>query len=283
MTVWFITGASRGFGRAIVVEALSRGDRVVATARNPGDITRAFGEREGLLPVALDVTDPAQATSAVATAVEAFGSVDVLVNNAGRGLLGAVEEVDDADVRSMFDVNVHGVLAVTRAVLPHLRERRSGTIITVSSSGGFVSRAGWGAYCASKFAVEGLMEALKLEVAPLGIGVVLIEPGGFRTDALDASSLSTAARIIDDYDGTAGQTRRTVLQANHAQPGDPAKAAAVIVDLGGRNDLPERIQLGQDCFDLVTAKLARVTEQQQAWREISTGTAFSEPSRDRGR
>lgn len=274
MSVWFITGASRGFGIEIALEALRRGHNVVATARTTSHVIDVLGEGDRLLVLPLDITNASQADAAVAAAVDRFGRIDVLVNNAGTGLLGAVEEASDAETRAVFDVNVHGTLTVTRAVLPQLREQRSGTIITVTSSGGFVSRAGWGVYCATKFALEGISEALKAELAPLGIGVVAIEPGGFRTDALDASSLVAADTVIDDYADTAGHIRQVAANANHNQPGDPAKAARVIVDLEQIDPLPARIQLGQDCFDLVTAKLDTARDEQTTWREVSISTAF---------
>jgi NAD(P)-dependent dehydrogenase (short-subunit alcohol dehydrogenase family) len=274
MSVWFITGAARGFGREIAREALARGHRVAATARNPDDITAALGEHPDLLPVALDVTDADQVDVAVAAVIDRFGTIDVLVNNAGRGLVGAVEETSDDDARTVFDVNVFGLLAVTRAVLPVMRHNRSGKIINISSSGGFVGRAGFGIYCATKFAVEGLSESLAAEVTPLGIGVTAIEPGGFRTDALDDSSLLTVGTAIDDYDTTAGETRRTVVRNNHNQPGDPAKAAHAILDLDALPVLTARIQLGADCFGLVADKITRVRDEQLAWETVSTSTAF---------
>jgi len=192
MSVWFVTGASRGFGAGLVTEALARGNQVVAAARRPR------GEQsENLLPVALDVTDEDQAHAAVAAAVREFGRIDVVVNNAGRGLLGAVEEASDSAARAVFDTNVFGVLNVQRAVLPVLRAQRSGRLIQLSSVGGFTGTPGWGIYAATKFAVEGFSEALAGELEPLGIDVTIVEPGLFRTD-LDRwrkVSLST------DHDG----------------------------------------------------------------------------------
>jgi NAD(P)-dependent dehydrogenase (short-subunit alcohol dehydrogenase family) len=274
MSVWFITGAARGFGLEIAREALRRGHQVAATSRNPDDITAALGTHPDLAALALDVTDPDQVRDATDRAVERFGRIDVLVNNAGRGLVGAVEETTDEDARTIFDVNVFGLLAVTRAILPIMRRQGDGAIITMSSSGGFVGRAGFGAYCATKFAVEGLSESLAAEVGPLGIRVTLIEPGGFRTDALDDTSLLTSEKVIPDYDATAGETRRVVVRNNHAQPGDPAKAARVILDLDGLKELPQRIQLGADCFQLVSDKVSRVIDEQATWKPVSISTAI---------
>jgi NAD(P)-dependent dehydrogenase (short-subunit alcohol dehydrogenase family) len=275
MTIWFITGASRGFGIEITRQALARGDQVAATARHPEAITQAIPDAgDALLALPLDVTSAGQAAAAVSAAVARFGRIDSLVNDAGRGLLGAVEEVSDAEARAVFDVNVFGLLTVTRAVLPVMREQGAGTIINISSSGGFIGRAGWGVYCATKFAVEGLSESLRYELAPLGIQVTAIEPGAFRTNFLDGSSLVTAAARIEDYTATAGATRQWAEQASYAQAGDPVKAAKVMVGLPDRENLPERIQLGEDCFTAVARKLARTSGDQARWREISISTGY---------
>jgi len=222
----------------------------------------------------LDVTSAGQAAAAVSATLARFGRIDSLVNDAGRGLLGAVEEVSDAEARAVFEVNVFGLLTVTRAVLPVMRELGAGTIINISSSGGFIGRAGWGVYCATKFAVEGLSESMGHELAPLGIQVTAIEPGAFRTNFLDDSSLVTAEARIEDYTGTVGATRQWAEQTNYAQAGDPVKAAKVIVDLAGRKSLPERIQLGEDCLAAVAQKLARTARDQTHWREISISTGY---------
>jgi len=277
---WFITGASRGFGLEIARAALARGDRVVAAARDPQAVTRALGTHERLLPVALDVANEHQAESAAAAALDRFGRIDVLVNNAGRGLLGAVEEASATDVRAVFAVNVDGLLTVSRAVLPSMRRQRSGRIINLSSVGGFVSRPGWGIYCATKFAVEGLSEAMHGELAPLGIYVTLVEPGAFRTDFLDASSLVRTARAIDDYDATSGATRRWADDSNHAQEGDPAKAAAAIVAVVTATDPPLRLALGADCVARIEEKLATVGAELHHWRNLALSTGY-EPAEAR--
>lgn len=275
MTVYFITGASRGFGIEIAREALSRGDSVVATARDPRGIAEALpGHDDRLLTVALDVGDPGQITAAVQAAVKRFGRIDVLVNNAGRGLVGAVEEAGDAEVRAVFEVNVFGLLAVTRAVLPQMRAQKSGLVVNLSSVGGFVAWPGWGVYAATKFAVEALSEAMTHELAPLGIRSVAIEPGPFRTNFLDGSSLAVSATEIGDYAATAGAARQWAGENNYGQQGDPRKAAEIIVGLTDRADLPERIQLGSNAFNDVAAKLARTAADQQVWREISLSTDF---------
>jgi NAD(P)-dependent dehydrogenase (short-subunit alcohol dehydrogenase family) len=277
MSVWFITGASRGFGAEIVDQALAAGHQIVATARDTAAITTRFPDAgDRLLAVALDVTNQEQVARAVAAAVAQFDRIDVVVNNAGRGLLSAVEEASDAAVRAVFDTNVFGALNVIRSALPTMRAQRSGRIINISSIGGFVGSPGWGIYNSTKFAVEGFSEALSMELAPLGIAVVIIEPGYFRTDFLDSSSLSTQATIINDYTETAGAMRTTAADVNHAQPGDPVKAAAAIVHTGGVADPPLRIQLGRDSYAAISDKLAFVAGEQQMWHDLSVSTDHDE-------
>ena len=270
--VWFITGASRGFGLEIARAALERGDAVVAAARDPHVVERALGRREQLLTVELDVTDERQAQAAVKAALTRFGQIDVLVNNAGRGLLGAIEEASAEEVRSVFAVNVDGLLNVTRAVLPSMRARRSGRILNLSSVGGFGAWAGWGVYCATKFAVEGLSEALHAELLPLGIRVTVIEPGTFRTDFLDASSLRRVARVIGEYSGSSGTARQWADATNHDQLGDPVKGAAAIVAVATSPEPPLRLQLGTDSLARVEAKLAQVAAELAAWRTLAEST-----------
>ena len=275
MTVWFITGASRGFGLEITREALSRGDSVVATARDPQAVLDGVPDADDrLLAVALDVSDPSQISAAVDAAIARFGRIDALINNAGRGLVGSVEETSDAEARAIFDVNVFGLLAITRAVLPHMRAQRSGLVVNLSSVGGFVAWPGWGVYAATKFAVEAISEAMTHELAPLGIRSVAIEPGPFRTNFLDGSSLAIASTEIADYAATGGAARTWATDSNYGQQGDPLKAAKVIVDLADRTDLPERIQLGSNAFEDVAAKLARTARDQELWRAVSLSTDF---------
>ena len=229
---WFITGAARGLGREIAVQALNEGSNIVATARNPALVEDAFagvgGFTERGLSVALDVTDESQVATAVEKAMERFGRIDYLVNNAGRGLLCAVEEASAAEVEAVFATNVFGLLNVTRAVLPHMRKERCGHVINISSMGGFAQVPRLGRHGATKFAVEGLSEALAAELSPLGIHVTVVEPGSFRTDFLDASSLQTSATEIPDYAKTVGNVRRAAAANNHGQMNDPAKGAAAI-------------------------------------------------------
>ncbi len=272
--VWFITGASRGFGALIAQAALAEGNAVVATGRNVAAIAERLGESPALLPLALDVTDQEQATAAVEAAIEKFGRIDVLVNNAGFGLLGAVEESTDADVRRMYDTNVFGLLNVTRAVLPWMRSKRSGHIINMSSIGGYRSGAGFGAYCSTKFAVEGLTEALHSELQPLGIHATIVEPGYFRTDFLDASSLTIAPDIIDDYEQTSGTLRRLAGSLNHNQPGNPEKLAAAMIELVNAATPPLRLPLGTDTLKAIAEKHAYVAQETETWKKLSASTDF---------
>lgn len=273
--VWFITGASRGLGALIAKAALADGNAVVAAGRDTAAIIERLGQAPGLLPVALDVTRPEQAQAAAAAALDAFGRIDVLVNNAGFGLLGAVEESSDADVRRMYDTNVFGLLNVTRAVLPAMRARRAGHVINISSIGGFRSGAGFGAYCSTKFAVEGLTEALRDELAPLGIHATVVEPGYFRTDFLDATSLVVAPGEIADYAATSGQVRQKAVQLNHQQPGDPVKLAAAMVELANAAEPPLRLPLGSDTLAAIADKQAYVARETQAWEALARSTDFA--------
>lgn len=272
--VWLITGASRGIGALIAEAALADGNAVIAAGRNVDAIAKRLGDSPALLPVALDVTDEAQAKAAVTAGLARFGRIDVLVNNAGFGLLGAVEESSDADVRRMYDTNVFGLLNVTRAVLPTLRAQRAGHVINLSSLGGYRSGAGFGAYCSTKFAVEGLTEALHAELKPLGIHATVVEPGYFRTDFLDATSLTVAGAIIDDYDATSGNVRRIAAGLNHQQPGDPAKLAAAMITLADAETPPLRLPLGTDALRVIAEKNAYVAEETDAWKALAQSTDF---------
>ncbi|QQC66039.1 oxidoreductase [Paraburkholderia ginsengisoli] len=272
--VWFITGASRGIGALIAEAALADGNAVVAAGRNVAAIVERLGDSAALLPVALDVTDEAQAKAVVQMAMEKFGRVDVLVNNAGFGLLGAVEESADRDVRRMYDTNVFGLLNVTRAVLPVMRARRAGHVINISSIGGYRGAAGFGVYSSTKFAVEGLTEALRDELQPLGLHATVVEPGYFRTDFLDASSLTIAPDVIADYDASSGAVRRKATQMNHNQPGDPKKLADAMVVLVDAPNPPLRLPLGTDTLAAIAAKNAYVEQEMQTWRALSASTDF---------
>jgi NAD(P)-dependent dehydrogenase (short-subunit alcohol dehydrogenase family) len=276
MRVWFITGASRGFGARITAEALAQGDAVVATARDPSAISKQFGKNPLLLPVKLDVTNEAEAHEAAGQAIKKFGSIDVLLNNAGYGLLGAVEEASSAEVQRVFNTNVFGLLNVTRAVLPHMRRQHSGHVVNISSVGGYAGYPGWGVYGATKFAVEGLSEAMTAELAPLGINVTVVEPGFFRTDFLDDQSLSRTQQEIPDYAATVGKTRGHAEDINHAQRGDPSKLATAMMKLVNAKTPPTRLPLGSDTVARIEAKHAHVEKELAAWREVAVSTDWTE-------
>lgn len=273
--VWFITGATRGFGRLIARKALDRGDAVVATGRNPEDVTKALGQSEQVLVLPLDVRSDSQALTAAKTAFEHFGRIDVLVNNAGYGLLGAVEEANAREVENQFATNVFGLLNVTRAVLPYMRSAKSGHIINLSSIGGYAAYAGWGIYGATKFAVEGISEALSIELAPLGIHATVVEPGFFRTDFLSATSLVSTGRSIEDYHSTVGAMRVFADGADHQQPGDPAKLAEALMVLADTKVPPRRLPLGSDTVAKIEEKHRAVTEELTEWRSLALSTDFT--------
>lgn len=275
MKVWFITGASRGFGALITQEALAAGDAVVATARDPKSVTDKMGDHPNLLAVKLDVTNEAAAHEAVKAAVKRFGRIDILLNNAGYGLLGAVEEASATEVERMFQTNVFGVLNVIRAVLPEMRRRRSGHVINISSIGGYAGYVGWGAYGSTKFAIEGITESLAQEVAPLGIKATVVEPGFFRTDFLDEQSLVKTKSIIEDYDSTVGAMRRFAEAANHGQPGDPVKFAKGMIKLAHAENPPLRMPFGTDTVAKIAEKNAHVESEVAQWRELATSTDFA--------
>jgi len=271
--VWFITGASRGFGFEITRAVLATGDSVVATVRSkPGDLSRRLDSPANLLVTALDVTNEAQARAAAAEAVSHFGRIDVLVNNAGYGLLSAVEEASDEEVRKNYDANVFGLLHVTRAVLPYMRQQHAGHIINISSVGGLSGYVGWGVYGSTKFAVEGITEALALEVAPLGIHATVVAPGFFRTDFLDEHSLTRTANVINDYAATVGAMREFATQVNKKQPGDPRKLAQAFIRLANAEKPPVHLPLGNDTLARFREKTAQFEKDIEAWYDIVTGT-----------
>lgn len=251
--IWFITGGSRGFGAAIAKAALDAGDIVVVGVRHPHEASKDSPGRP--IQVALDVVDEGSVAAAVSMVQARFGRIDVLVNNAGRGIIGAIEEISDAESRAIFDVNYFGAMTVTRAVLPIMRGQHSGRIVFMSSMGGVVqSGSGWGVYGATKFAIEGAAEALRNEVHELGINVTLVEPGVFRTDFLDESSVLRAELELEDYARTSGQTRTSAADRNHQQTGDPEKAAAAILTALASPNVPFRLPLGADATEALRVK-----------------------------
>ncbi|SES35674.1 NADP-dependent 3-hydroxy acid dehydrogenase YdfG [Lentzea xinjiangensis] len=268
MATWFITGCSTGFGRHIAEHLLDTGHRVVATARNTAKIADLASQGE-VLPLELDVTNPAQVRSAVARAEEEFGGIDVLVNNAGSGYFAAVEESEPDAVRRMFDVNFFAAADVITAVLPGMRRRRSGVIVNLTSIGGLEGFESVGHYCASKFALEGLSDALRKEVAPLGIGVMTVEPSAFRTEW--AGSAAEPAEVIDDYAPTAGAARQAYRDSIGKQAGDPALAARALVRAVESPTPPQRLLLGNEAYDTALAKLDRMRAEFTAQESTARG------------
>jgi NAD(P)-dependent dehydrogenase (short-subunit alcohol dehydrogenase family) len=272
--VWFITGCSTGFGRELARAVLERGLRCVVTARDPEsvrDLADAHGERA--LAVRLDVTDAAQVSEAVRAAEERFGRIDVLVNNAGIGYFGAIEESEEAEVRRMFEINVFALGRMTTAVLPGMRRRRSGHVVNISSIGGIRAFPAVGWYNATKFAVVGLSEALSLEVAPLGIKVTVVEPSGFRTDWAGRSA-NEAPIEIPDYAETAGANRRNIRNASGRQPGDPVRAAAAIIAAVEAPEPPLHLLLGKAALRGARWKLDLLKSNFDAWQETTEGADF---------
>src|ERR1700731_4858974 len=272
--VWFITGTSQGFGRELVRAALQRGDSVMGTSRNPQAVTAAFPDAaDRLLTASMNLRDMAEISTVVERTIKKFGRIDILVNNAGYGVTGAVEEASDAEIANVYETNVFGLLRVTRAVLPHMRKQHGGHIVNLSSIGGLTGMPGWGIYNSTKFAVEGLSEALAAELAPLGIGVTIFEPGPFRTDFL-GGSLVKAANKMPDYEATAGKTRASAAERNRKQQGDPALAADAIVQAVTSPNPPLHLVLGKFAYDRMTQKLEDFRREMETWRELGLGTDF---------
>lgn len=273
---WFITGASTGFGRILAEEVLKSGGKVVATARKLDKITDLEEKYPGNAKVfSLDVTDPAQILSIVAQTLTTFGPVDVLVNNAGYGLAGGIEEASEEEFMPVFETNVFGLMRVTRAFLPHFRKQRSGNIVNLSSIGGLIGSAGWGYYNASKFAVEGFSEALAAELAPLGVHVTIVEPGPFRTDFLGRSGVEAQERIAD-YDATAGTTRQYFHDHAGKQKGDPLRAIRAIIQAVESPQPPLHLVLGALALQRMRGKLDQWKADLDSWQSVSLGADFPE-------
>jgi NAD(P)-dependent dehydrogenase (short-subunit alcohol dehydrogenase family) len=276
MKIWFITGASRGMGAEFAKAALESGDAVIATSRRAESVSKALEASDRLLPFTLDVTHPADAERAVNAAVQQFGRIDVLVNNAGYGLCGALEECSAEETLAQYQTNVLGLINVTRAALPVLRRQRAGHILNISSVGGFHADAGISSYCGTKFAVEGLSEALAKELAPLGIRVTIIEPGYFRTELLAPEALQYAATEIDDYSETAGVVRRSVSAMHGRQPGDPRKLALALLRIVNSSEPPLRFLAGADAVGMFEQKLEGARNDLDRWRDLSVSLAYDE-------
>jgi NAD(P)-dependent dehydrogenase (short-subunit alcohol dehydrogenase family) len=269
--IWLITGCSRGLGRAIAEAVLDAGHKLVATARNPAqlaDLVEHYGDR--VCPIALDVTEAAG--NAIKAAVNAFGRLDILVNNAGYGDVGSIEDTSLADFRAQIETNLFGVINVTKAAIPLMREQRSGHIIQFSSVGGRVGALGRAPYSAAKWGVEGFSEVLAKEVEPLGIKVTIVEPGGFRTDFAGASTMIREGR--SEYDSTVGEVARFQRDYNGIQPGDPVKAASVILYITSLDSPPLRLLLGSDAVHAVEQSDIARLEADRKWRNLSLSTDF---------
>ena len=268
---WLITGAASGFGRAFAEYALSRGDNVVATARSVAKLDALVAlAPTRVLAAKLDVDQPGDAEAAVAAAIARFGRIDILVNNAGYGVVGAVEETPDAELRAILDTNFFGAMALIRAALPQLRAQGSGAIVNMSSLGGQLSFAGFSAYSASKFALEGASEALAQEVAPFGIKVLIVEPGQFQTKLAGAGMRHMP--ILAGYQDTVGPTRAFAHDMHGTQPGDPLKAAAAIVTALEAETTPLRLQLGADAVEAVRAHAQALLTDLETWEAVATAT-----------
>ena len=274
--VWLVTGAGRGMGVDIAKAALASGHAVVATGRNPDTVTAALGQDEDLLVVTLDVTDPADARAAVEAAVERFGRIDVLVNNAGNFYAGFFEEISPQDFRAQVETTLFGPINVTRAVLPVMRAQRSGLVVAISSTAGIVGQEFCTAYAAAKFGVEGWIESLAPEVAPFGIHTMLVEPGFFRTQLLSPESTNYAQPWIEDYAERTTQTVAAWNAMNGQQGGDPAKLADALVQLASRDEPPARWVAGADAIATVEHKAKDLLAQADAYRELSSNLAHDD-------
>ena len=274
--VWFITGCSTGFGRELAKMLLERAYRTVVTARNPQQIQDLVTGQDGrALALKLDVTNASETAEAVKKAEAAFGGVDVLVNNAGYGYLSAIEEGEDQEIRAMFEANFFGLARLTQAVLPGMRQRRRGTVVNISSIGGFVGFPGVGYYNATKFAVEGFTEALAKETAPLGIRAIIVEPGPFRTDWA-GRSLKTPAHPISDYAETAVARRDAISGGSGSQAGDPVRACAAIIQAVESEKPPLRLILGRMALDTARAKVEQLRTDFEGWQDTSLGADYPE-------
>lgn len=272
--VWLITGTSSGFGRAIAEEALERGDRVVATARRPDSLAELVErDPERVHAVELDVLDQQARVQAVEAAVKRFGSIDVLVNNAGRTQVGAVEETTESELRNLFELHFFAPAALTQLVLPVMRGQGGGTIVQMSSVGGQTTAPGFGAYCATKFALEGLTQSLADEVRPFGIRTIMVEPGAFRT-GLFGGGAPVESETMPGYEETVGPTREYVAKGDGTQAGDPHKAAGAIIEAVGSDDPPLRLVLGGDAIDNIRGELERRGAELSSWESLGRDTAI---------
>lgn len=274
--VWLITGSSTGFGRSLTEAVLQHGDTVIATARKPeqlDDLVQQYPDR--VQAVRLDITNPQNIHSAVSTAVQALGRIDVLVNNAGYGLIGALEEVSDEQIQRNFDTNLFGAIHMMRAVLPIMRQQGSGHIVNMSAIAGFTNELGFSVYGGAKFALEGVSEAVQGEVAPFGIKVTIVEPGPFRTDFI-GRSLDRATNQMEEYQPTVGKFLQFLSTIEGKQPGDPVKAANAIIQVVEAENPPLRLVLGKYAYSKFRQKIASLTQELDAWETMAANTDFED-------
>jgi len=276
--VWYITGASKGLGLSLVKQLLSAGHKVAATSRSLADLENAVGtDNANFLPLAVDLKDEASVNSSVNATVSAFGQIDVVVNNAGYGLIGSLEELSDKESRDNFEINVFGMLNVIRNVMPQLRKQRSGHIINISSIGGFSGAfPGFGIYCATKFAVVGLSESLSAEAKTFGIKVTVVQPGYFRTNFLSAGSIAVPANQIDDYAEVRESQQAHEASIDGNQPGDPEKAVAAMIEVANAENPPLHLFLGQDAYQMADLKILSVQNDMDKWEGLATATGFDQ-------
>ncbi|GAA4316435.1 SDR family NAD(P)-dependent oxidoreductase [Mucilaginibacter gynuensis] len=273
---WFITGASKGLGLVMVNQLLKQGYNVVATSRKLTDLTGAVGSNAAnFLPLAVDITSEASVKEAIDATINTFGHIDVVVNNAGYGMVGGLEEVSNAEARANFDVNVFGSLNVIREAMPYLRGQGSGHIFNIASIGGFNGNfPGWGIYCATKFAVHGFTESLAAEAKPFGVNVTVVSPGYFRTSFLDSGSLIVPKNPNDAYQNVRDSQAAHQNEINGNQPGDPEKGVAAIIATANESNPPLHLFLGQDAYDMAYVKMDAVKSDLETWKELSTSTGF---------
>ncbi|WP_295233557.1 SDR family NAD(P)-dependent oxidoreductase [uncultured Chryseobacterium sp.] len=274
--VWFVTGASKGLGFELVKKLLSEGFRVAATSRSVDSLISSFGEAsENFLPLGMDITDNSDVKSSVARTVEHFGNLDVIVNNAGYGQLGTLEELTDEEAKANFDVNVFGSLNVIRNAMPYLREQRSGNIFNISSIGGYAGNfPGWGIYCSTKFAVAGFTEALAEEIRPFGVHATVVYPGYFRTDFLTQESAKTPAHSIEAYESARNSEQAHLNEINGNQPNDPVKAAEALIALSKEGHPPVHFLLGIETQEFLNNKIEAITKDAKAWENLTVSTAI---------
>lgn len=273
--VWYVTGASNGLGLALVKKLLSEGHKVAATSRDTKSLTSKVGQAKDFLPLAVSITNEQSVADSIASTIKTFGTIDVVVNNAGYGHLGTLEELTDNECRENFDVNIFGTLNVIRKVMPHLRERKSGLIINIGSIGGLVGDfAGWGVYCATKFAVAGLTEALAAEVKEFGVHATVVYPGYFRTNFLTGQSLKTPVDEIAEYTEARKLQAAHQVNINGGQPGDPEKAASALIGIANMQSPPLHLFLGSDAYGAADNKLNALKNELSSFEALSKSTDF---------